>query len=101
MMNPVEQFSAGYYLLNAHLLTHSGDSVIMPHDLYDEISRYVTEPLLRIGDSHYWPRPERTVPASTVAVPDFVVDQPVEAVLVARDETAFRLIDRGEQKRPT
>lgn len=97
----VRPFSAGYYMLNASVMGHSGETVIMPSDLYRELVNYVTEPLLRIDNEHYWPSAEKTVPAETIAVPTDVSISGSCPVLLAKDETAGRLIGSGKQARPT
>lgn len=101
MDRTVKPFSAGYFILNADVLTHDGDSVIVPHDYYGELKNYVAEPLLRISEGHYWTVPERGVPAATVAVPEGDGPEDGEPVLMAKNGTAQRLVVTGEKSRPT
>lgn len=86
-------------MLDAELLEYEGEKAIMAHDYFHELSKYVTYPLLRIRDEHVWARPERGVPASTVAVPTDGADEH-SPVLMAKDETAHRLVTSGELENP-
>lgn len=100
MNRDVEQFSAGYFLLNAETVSYAGEEVVMPHDLFSEVVNHVTRPLLRIGDAHYWAKPECSIPGNTVAVPEYVRAEGGDPVLIAKDDTASRLMKVGEQERP-
>lgn len=101
MRQIVRPFSAGYFMVNAAVLQHSGDAVIMPSDLYGELDNYVTDPLLRIDNEHHWASAEKTVPADTIAVPRDVDIGGTCPVLLAKDETASRLVNSGKEKHPT
>lgn len=96
----VQPFSAGYFMLNTNVLPHSGEAVIMPRDLYSELGSFVTRPLLRISDGHYWPRAEKTVPADTIAIPRHLPRDANAPLLMAKDDTAARLIETGAQRNP-
>lgn len=88
-------------MLNAHVLSHTGETAIMPHDLYRELTEYVTRPLIRLANGHIWSVPEKGVPADTIAVPRGAL--PVsenDPVLMARQGTMNRLVESGEQSRP-
>lgn len=99
MNKTVQPFSAGYYMVEADIVEHTGDDAIVAHDYYGELANYVTQPLLRYSGEHYWAYPERAVPANTVVVPD-VEDSDDDAVLMAKDETAHRLVSSGEKRAP-
>lgn len=98
MNRTVKPFSSGYYMVDADVVEHAGDGAIVAHDYFGELVNYVTHPLLRHGGDHYWARPERGVPGNTIAIP---VDLPGdETVLMAKDETAHRLVSTGEKASP-
>jgi hypothetical protein len=99
MDRTVRPFSAGYFMIDADVVEHSGDNAIVAHDYFDELVNFTTRPLLRYGTEHYWAWPEHGVPSDTIALPDG--DLPAsDAVLMAKDETAERLVAAGEQPRP-
>lgn len=97
----VRPFSTGYFMINARVLDHTGDEIIMPREFYGELRQYNSEPLLKVRNSHYWPRPEKTVPSDTIAIPDTVEAEGAPSILLAKEETTRRLVDTGEQARPT
>lgn len=101
MDRTVNPFSAGYFMIDAEIEEHPGDNVIVPHDFYDELRNFVTAPLLRISEEHYWTHPEWGVPAKTVAVPEEVEHRENDPVLMAKNNTAFRLVTAGEQPEPS
>lgn len=88
-------------MLDAETVTYNGDAVIMPHDLYGDLTNYVTDPLLRIGKAHYWPKAEQSVPGGTVAIPDYVEKEEGAPVLLAKDGTTERLMYVGEVEAST
>lgn len=98
----VRPFSAGYFIVDAEVLTHTGERAIVPVDYYGELTNYVTRPLLKTGGEHFWAYPERGVPSDTVALPDGARerDEGEDPVLLAKDNTAYRLVTAGEQPRP-
>lgn len=100
MRATVEPFSAGYYLVNADVVQYSGDRVVMPHDLFGELVKHVKRPLLRLGESHYWPATEGALPSKTVAVPEWVATEEGGPVLLARDAMLRRLLETGQQRAP-
>lgn len=100
MDKTVKPFSAGYYMIEADVVEHNGDNAIVAHDYFGELANYVTRPLLRYAGDHYWAWPERGVPADTVAIPEGALPSEEDAVLMAKDETAHRLVSSGEKARP-
>lgn len=100
MRAAVEPFSAGYFLVNADVVEYTGHRVVMPHDFFDELVNHVTRPLLRINDAHYWPIPEASLPADTVAVPKDLSFEEGAPVLLAKDNTTLRLIESGQERAP-
>lgn len=100
MAQRVRPFSTGYFILDAQVLDHSGDDVIVPRDMYGELRQYVSQPLLKFETSYHWARPEKTVPSDTIAVPGPIDEREAPPVLMAKEETAHRLVDSGEQPRP-
>lgn len=97
----VQPFSAGYFMIDAETEPINRDTAVVARDYFDELTNYVTYPLLRMGQSHLWARPEHGVPADTVAAPESALPASEESpVLLAKDETAYRLITAGEQARP-
>lgn len=101
MSRTVKQFSAGYFILDAETVAYGGDEVVMPHDLFGEAVNHVTRPLLRIGSAHYWPKPEQSIPADTIAVPDYIQPEGGDPVLLAKDDMIHRLVTVGEADAPT
>jgi hypothetical protein len=103
-MNPmrptVEPFSAGYFLVNADVVQYTGDKVVMAHDLFGELVNHVKRPLLRLGDSHYWPTTGGAIPADTIALPEWVAPEEGAPVLMAKDGTALRLLETGQEQAP-
>lgn len=100
MRAALEPFSAGYFLVNADVIPYGGDRVVMPHDFFDELVNHVTRPLLRIADAHYWAIPEASLPAATIAVPEFVSLDKSVPVLLAKDSTLIRLVESGQEPAP-
>lgn len=101
MNRTVRQFSDGYLMLDAEAVSYNGEDVIMPHDLFSEATNHVTRPLLRIGNAHYWARPEQAVPADTIAMPGYIESEHDGPVLLAKDGMIQRLITVGEASAPT
>jgi hypothetical protein len=81
---PIENFSAGYYVIDADVTPYGGDTVTIANETMRDLLNYVEQPLLKLGDSHYAPKPEAAVPRDTVAVPNYV-DDGVNEVLLAKD----------------
>jgi hypothetical protein len=94
----VRPFSSGYALVDAVPREHGGEYAIVADDMYTELEKYATRPLLKVDGSHYWPYPEYGVPADTVGVPEN--PDPSETVLLAKDETVVRLLQTGQQEPP-
>jgi hypothetical protein len=101
MNNTIQDFSAGYFVLDVNTVTHTGDDVIVADDYFRELSRHTTHPLLRVSNAHHWPSPERAVPAETIALPESA-DTTADStpILLAKDETAKRLVETGEKELP-
>ena len=101
MNRTVKPFSSGYFLVGGDVLAHSGDHAIVPMDYYDELTNFVTRPLLKSRDDHFWAYPEHGVPADTVALPAEETERDRDdPVLLAKDDTARRLITAGEKQKP-
>lgn len=101
MEKTVKPYSAGYFIVDAEVLPHTGDYAIVARDYFEELSRHTTYPLLRIATDHFWAKPEARVPAETIAVPSEAPELGEnDPVLMAKDTTAKRLISAGEKERP-
>lgn len=99
MVEPVEVFSDGYFALNVATCQYSGKSVVVDRDLYEYLQQYVSAPLIKAEDEHYWATPEWGVPPGTVAFPD--KNHRDSVILLAKDKTATRLVESGEEQAPT
>lgn len=95
----IERFSEAYFIINAETEDYGGEHVAMPNDLYDELNRYVQEPLLKIGNHHEWATGEWGIPPNTVAVPHSI-DHSDEEVLMATNKTARGLVLAGGVDQP-
>lgn len=88
-------------MLNADVLPYTGETAIMPRDLYGELTSFVTRPLIRSCSGHVWGEPERGIPAQTIAMPESALpDSEADPILMARQGTIRRLVESGEQPRP-
>lgn len=101
MNRTVKPFSAGYFMIDADVVSHTGDHAIVAQDYYDELRNFVTRPLIKAQNDHFWAYPERGVPATTIVVPDSDDEHPEgDPVLLAKDDTAYRLLTAGEKQKP-
>lgn len=92
----IESFSSAYFVIDGVDVVHpySGDSVVAANDFYNELNQHVARPLVRVGDSYEWVRPEWGVPPHTFAVPGDI-DYRDESILLAKTETVYNLHEQG------
>lgn len=85
-MTQISEFSSEYFLLDAELLEYPGNAAICGPTLHRGLQRYVKNPVVRVGGEHERLESQTSIPADTVAVPEYMyhTDEPV---LVAKDET--------------
>lgn len=93
----VQPFSAGYHIVDSRVLNYNGEKVAMPRDMYAELGRYVTRPLLRINDAHYWGVPQDKIPHETIAVPDDIDVTSNTSVLMAKEKAVDWITEHKEQ----
>jgi len=91
----IDNFSDSYFIFSdARVVEHNRDYTIIANDTYDYLSRVSSEPLLKVGTEHVWPRGENAVPPDVVAVPRRA-SRSSDHVLVAKPETRDELVDSG------
>lgn len=73
-----EPFSAGYELVyNAEVHTYPDEEAVMDFEMFKALARRYGEAFIgMVGGLHYQFKPERTVPAGAVAVPETNHDEP-------------------------
>lgn len=91
----IEEFSRGYWLVEANVLPFSGDRVTTSHDMGREMLDYTRAPLVKVGGEHSQVVTERSIPADTIAVPRDLQSHRDDHVLMAKDETAKRVLNAG------
>lgn len=94
MNRTIEPFSAGYYAVDAEILSFTGEKVATDHELFEDMASVVEEPLLKLGTGHYWAMPEYGIPPDTVAVPDDI-EQSADTPLLAKPAQVSRLTGGG------
>lgn len=98
----VQPFSAGYFIISPDVVEHTGDRLIVPRDYFKELSRYVSYPLIRVDNEHRWAYPQNGVPGRTAVLPDDIAAMDGGTpLLLAKDDTAHRLVQAGEKETPT
>jgi hypothetical protein len=80
-----EPFSAGYELVhNAEIHTYPDGEAAMDFEMFEALARRFGEAFIgMVGGLHYQFKPEQTVPAGAVAVPESNHDEPA-ALLIKR-----------------
>jgi hypothetical protein len=86
----VEDFSAGYFIVDADIVEYTGGSVAAADDFLRELEEYAPVPLLKIGSRHYWPEEQHAIPSDTVAVPTDMGATRNESVLLAKNPGVMR-----------
>lgn len=98
----IDEFSTGYFIFSdARVVEFAGDYPVIASDTFEYVNQLVPRPLLKIGNSHYWPRPEKTVPPDVVAIPEHDrANDSDEEVLVAKEGTCDDLVLSGTVQPP-
>lgn len=91
----IENFSHGYWLVDADVVPFEGGEVTVSHDLGAEFLEYSQYPLLKIGNQHYRVKTEAMVPPDVVAVPDSQVPEEEYPPLLAKDQTVHCVMETG------
>jgi hypothetical protein len=86
----VEEFSAGYFIVDADIVEYTGESVAAAEDFVRELEEYAPVPLLKIGSAHYWPEEQHAIPSETIAVPEGAAATRNESVLLAKHPGVMR-----------
>lgn len=94
-MELIEEFSKGYWIVNADIVPFNGEKVTTSSQLGYEMLRYTGYPLLKIGNEHERVHTQSSVPAETIAVPQDVSPDGYDHALLAKTETAERLVVSG------
>lgn len=89
----IEDFSKGYWLVDARVVPFSGEKVTTSNALGYEMLRHTRYPILKIGNEHRRVHAESSIPADTIAVPQDAEPDGYNHALLAKDETAQRLDD--------
>lgn len=92
MRTVIENFSAGYYIVDADVVPHGGEHVIASHEFIERIEKRAPLPLFKMDGKHYVAKAEGAVPAQTIAVPDYVNEERAEPVFLAKEGTAEQLV---------
>lgn len=92
----IEEFSCGYWLVDADIVPFNGDEVTTTHELGREMLGYTSMPLLKIDGKHRRVTTEEAIPANVIAVPHEIEPEQDDHVLLAKQETAQRLMDAGQ-----
>lgn len=95
-MGQLQNYSDGYYILDADVVEWGGDRAILPTDLEKYLEKYVRRPIFRIGNAHFVGYSEHGVPADTIAFPKGTLPEGGDGILVAKNDTAIDLIYRDE-----
>jgi hypothetical protein len=74
----IEQFSEAYELVhNARVFTHSGNKALMDSEMYNTlVEEYGLYFAGKVGKLHYNFKPEASMPAGSIAVPEHNHDDP-------------------------
>ena len=74
---PITPFSLAYNLVTLDVERYGGTDVVVPADLYDELTRNYPDDrrlVLKAGSYHFEPRREWSVPCGTLAATDALLD---------------------------
>jgi len=91
----IEEFSHGYWMVDARVLPFGGGEVTVSNELGARLLDYSTRPLLKIGNQHHRVAAESAVPSDVVAVPESELPDELHPALLAKHETAQRLEEMG------
>jgi len=93
-MNHFQEFSAGYYIApDVSVEAFSGENVVVPYDLHEQISELVGLPAYgSIGGCRFKLRPEHGIPADTVAVPQEQFSSDDTVLLIERPGEGGRFL---------
>lgn len=100
---PIEEYSSSYFMLpSARVLNYSGEKVAAGQQFAAELGQFVRrDPVLKLGQGHYFLKPEHGIPQDTIAVPaDSGIETDLDVVLMARDSTTSELRQRGMIQAP-
>jgi hypothetical protein len=77
-MNLVEPFSDRYYVVNAAVEPADTDEAAVSPELFEILTEFEAEPVLRLGNTHHWPARDNDLAIGTVEAPDDTVrgDEP-------------------------
>jgi hypothetical protein len=86
----IEDFSSGYYIVDADVVPYGGERVAAADDFFEVLKNKAPYPLLKLDNEHYMVHPQHGIPSETVAVPDYVSAEDAEPVLLAKDGETLR-----------
>lgn len=68
----IQNFSTGYEIVsNARVILYEKDDAIMDAEMFKELARQFGEYFMgKLGNIHYQFKPQRSIPAGAVAVPE-------------------------------
>lgn len=91
----IEEFSRGYWLIEADIIPFSGERVTTTRKLGREMLDYSRQPMLKLGGEHWPVDTAKTIPPNTIAVPCDLEPKRNDHALMAKDEVAERVLDAG------
>lgn len=89
-------FSQSYLLMPEHgFESYTGDVVGADISVMQLLTNYTRQPLVKLGNSHYWLRSQGGIPGGTIAVPQEIDEPLTSQVLVAKEEASRDLLMQG------
>lgn len=94
------EHSASFYRVDgARVTDFTGDTAVIPYDMWARLTQHVAEPLIQLDGNRYWLTPQDSVPADTIAIPDMTVGESNAEVMLAKNSKMRELI-QTEQVAP-
>lgn len=95
------EHSADFYRVeNSRVVDYTGDTAVIPFDMWNRLTYYVSEPLIQLDGNRYWLTPEERVPADTIAIPSATTGEKNAEPMLAKNSKLRELLHTGAVEKP-